>query len=161
MGNFRRGVTLAKIARRETADGSWQVTLKAFKLNALIYSTIGATITASHKEVTGMLWWRKERWAKRPVEFLSVLCQFEGFLPNAVPSAAERGNKRLNASSCDSRLWAAGFSISMDASRNTGLPDPGTTSPGAGSKLDVRKVRAHGTATIGNETVRLGEVVAQ
>jgi hypothetical protein len=58
---------------------------------------------------------------------------------------------------------AVGIGISMDASADTGLPDPATTTPGGGggASLDVRSVESTGRATLaGRELLMLGPIAA-
>jgi hypothetical protein len=68
----RRCSTLAETVIAYTKDGMWRVDLVAFMLNDFVYKAIGSTIRAYHWEVGGALWWRKERWVEKSVDFLST-----------------------------------------------------------------------------------------
>jgi hypothetical protein len=124
----------------------WRVDLVAFQTNLLVYRAIGATIRAYHWEVSGALWWRKERWTEKPVEFLTVRTSYEGMFVGGEPGSGVRSNSAENASACDERLWSAGVALKFEG---------GPPQPGGFTSLDVRGVRAVGTATINREQLTL------
>jgi hypothetical protein len=111
---------MAEITSSRTANQSWQVELAAFQINAFVYKAIGATIRAYHWEVSGILWWRKERWVERPAEFLSLRVSYEGAFASAAPGQEVRGRSASDASACDERLWAIGAGVTFDATADTG-----------------------------------------
>ena len=156
---------MAETSIAYTRDQMFRVDLVAFRTNLFIHRSIGATIRAYHWEVSGALWWRKERWVEAPVAFLTVRVLYEGLLVGGEPGTGTfvHGNLCANASSCDERLWAIGFSWSVNASADSGLPTFEDTSTGwgdvgPGTTLDVRGARAVGNATIGREILPLPEV---
>ena len=53
-------------------------------------------------------------------------------------------------------LWSAGASVNVDASANSGLPNPGSASPGTAPQLTVQSVGATATVTINGESVSVG-----
>jgi len=142
-----------------TVDGNWQFTLQAFKVDAIVYKTIGAGITARHKEMSGPFWHRSIGWVERPVDTLSVSTNYEGVIPSA--GALNKGNILHDGSNCEHRLWAAGIGVSLDGSRESGLPNLGSITPtGPTATLDVQRVRATARVQVRGEAVQLGEVSA-
>lgn len=156
---------MSDTVKKTSNDGSWEAELHAFKINLIAYKAIGATLTVRHREMRRPWWapWSAPQptWVSRAVPQLSVGNTYKGLLPSLTPAAASRSCSASNSSSCDCRLWAVGVGISMDASASTGLPDPGTTTPGGGASLDVRSVDSTGRVTLpGGETISLGPVSA-
>jgi hypothetical protein len=154
----------AKVSRT-SRDGNWTAELRAFKINLFVYKAIGATLTVRHKQLRRSRWapWSAPQpaWVAGVVPDISISNTYQGLLPSLSPAAARRSCSAVQASSCDCRLWSIGVSISMDASADTGLPNPGTTLPGAGPSLDVRSVDSNGSATLPNgEVLALGPVSA-
>ena len=155
---------MAATVSKTSSDGTWRVELSAFKTNLLVYKAIGATLNVQHRE-RARSWWPwgpyVDKWVDRAVPALSVQNAYQGVLPSLAPSVANRSCGATNASSCDCRLWAVGIGISVDASANTGLPDPGTAGPSGGASLDVRSVTSNGRATLpGGEVVAVGPATA-
>jgi hypothetical protein len=143
-------------------DGNWQAELGAFNINLFFYKAIGATLRVRHKEMKRNFFWESYwlDWVEKPVPSLSVTDTFRGLLANLSPAAASRSERASNASACDCRLWSVGIGISMDASANTGLPNPDTASP-SGASLEVRSVSATGQAILPNgELISVGPATA-
>ncbi len=92
------------------------------------------------------------------MDFLSVQNTNEGILPSTEPGNALQGNLAENASACDCRQWAFGVSGTFSVDLNSGSLS--TESVGPDARLDVRGVRARGTATIHGEMLTLGEAQA-
>ena len=139
-----------------TATEAWRVDLVAFQTGLFVYKAIGATVRAYHWEVGGILWWRKERWVEKPVDFLSVRVSYEGMFVGQDPGAAVRASSSTNASSCDDRLFAFGAGLTWDASAGGAIAS-GSPTPGPNAKLDVRGARAVAMATVAGEQLTLPE----
>jgi hypothetical protein len=153
---------MAGTVTKLSQDGNWQAELGAFNINLFFYKAIGATIRVRHKEMKRNFFWESYwlDWVEKSVPGLSVTDTFSGLLPNLSPAAASRSERASNASSCDCRLWSVGIGISMDASADTGLPNPNTASPG-GASLEVRSVSATGQAILPNgEVLMVGPATA-
>jgi hypothetical protein len=144
-----------------TASGRWRVEIDAFKVNALVYKAIGATVRVKSKETvrTGLFGWggTREDWVERPARYITIDAAFKGVL-GSNPGVSNRECGTTSESSCDCRLWSVGFSISADATANSGLPDPDTAGVGPGPSLNVRSVEAIGRAMIGQELITVGPV---
>jgi hypothetical protein len=149
-------------SRAYTRNQQWRLSLTAWRTSLFVYNAIGATLKAEHwEQVTVWLFVKKFDWVERPIQSIAVTAAFEGILPSKSAGAAHRRDARANASQADTRLWAAGVTITVDASAGDGLPDPGTASPGGGPSLDVRAVRAVGLVVVDGEELQLPEVYTQ
>jgi hypothetical protein len=148
---------------KETPDGQWQVELNAFATNLFVYKAIGsAIVTRRWERRRGFLGiGGGEGWVERPVDGLTVSNSYEGILPSTVPGVARRSAATRNSSSCDERLWSVGIAMTIPASADSGLPDPGHATPGGAASLDVRSVEGRGTALIAGLRLDLGPVDAR
>src|SRR5690348_16323014 len=124
---------MATSTRAYTRDGSWRLLLETWRVNAIVYTAIGATVHAQHwEEFTVWLFVKKQDWVNRPVPSITVSARFEGVTPSQVPAARQQTDRRLDSDNADVRLWAAGVTVSVPPGstppQGPGLPPPGTPS---------------------------------
>jgi len=142
-----------------TADELYRVDLEAFLTSLFVYKTAGAKIRASRRRefelpipIFGDMF--RGEWQAWPVDSLAIRVSYEGMFVTGVAGNGIRGASVVNNYECEDRLWAVGFSLSFEASGAGGGPG-GVPTPGGNAKLDVRGVRAHGTAIIGGHAIEL------
>lgn len=148
----------------ETPDGRWRLELDAFMISAFVYKAAGATLRSyrwNDTDIPVPIFGDMVRrgWLGSPVDFLSVRVSYEGMFVTGLAGNGTRFNSTQGSHECDDRLWAIGFSLSWDAGGSVGGPS-GTPSPGGNAKLDVRGVRARGTAVIEGRQIELPVVSA-
>ena len=138
-----------------TQDGKWKIEVRAFKTYLFFYSSIGSEVRTFRKERFRRWydpWYKHVHWRERAVDHISISNSYRGILPSQSPAAANRWAEGYNRSHLEEKIWVAGFGVSMDATADTGLPDPSTTTPGGAPKLDVREVHGRANVRIGGES---------
>lgn len=162
--HFKKGSNMANVTRAYTSDGSWRLLLETWRVRAVVYNAIGATVHAQHwEEFTVWLFVKKKDWVNRPVPSIAVSATFEGVTPTLVPGASQRVDSRADSDNAAVRLWAAGTSIEIPPGstppQGPGLPPPGTprADPNTPALLEVRNVRATARAIVNGETLVCNE----
>jgi hypothetical protein len=143
-------------------DGQFKVRIEAFKYWAFFYSAIGSTVWVWKKtKKRGWFGSTSETWDTFRAPSLSVSNSYEGVLAIlGGPAVASRSAAASNSHSCDERVWAFGFGVSIDASSRDGLPDPSTTGSGFVSRIELRKVTGMASVNTGGGVISIGPVVA-
>ncbi len=130
-----------------TPDKTWKVDVSSFKTSLIFYNAIGTSVDVHHyEEVGGNIWGGAHMdWVSKPATAISIENTYSGGVV-----AAEVGMQRAaqqNTSSMTLQIWAVGFSLSWDATADTGGPsDPNL--PGGAPSFQIQSV-------IGNVSVSL------
>ena len=122
--------------------------MEAWKNNFLAYRSIGTQVSVYHREQTKNIWGNTVTdWVEKPASSIAIQNVYRG----SGPGAATRTKTCNNASECELKEWAVGFTIT--------LPADSVTDVGGGAILDIDSVTGTVEIVIGDEILR-GEVSA-
>lgn len=91
-------------------DGDWKIFVEAWKNNFIFYSSIGTEVTVYRREQTSNIWGNSVTgWVRRPAESIYIQNVYAGTSAGSVT----RQKTCNNASYCELKEWAVGFSVSI------------------------------------------------
>jgi hypothetical protein len=133
---------MASEATVYTKKGDWKVEVEAWKNNFLFYKSIGTQATVYHREQTKNIWGSTVTdWVKKQATLITIHNVYRG----SGPGTATRDKSCRNASYCELKEWAVGFTIS--------IPVDSVTSVGGGAILDIESVDGTVSVNIGQEVL--------
>lgn len=131
-----------------TKKGDWKVDIEAWKNNFLFYKSIGTQATVYHREQTKNIWGSTVTdWVEKLAPSIHIRNVYHG----SGPGSATREKTCNNASYCELKEWAVGFTIN--------IPPDSITNVGGGAILDVDSVDGSVTVRVGDEVLS-GQVSA-
>jgi hypothetical protein len=144
----REVVIMASEITLFTKSGDWKADVEAWKNNFLFYRSIGTQVSVYHREQTKNIWGNTVTdWVSKAASSISIQNVYRG----SGPGVATRSKTCNNASECELKEWAAGFTLT--------LPPDSVTDVGGGAILELDSVTGTVVVVIGGESLR-GEVTA-
>lgn len=135
-------VSMASEITLYTNSGDWKVEVEAWKNNFLFYKSIGTQAAIYHREQTKNIWGSTVTdWVEKSASLIHIRNVYRG----TGPGSATREKTCRNASDCELKEWAVGFTINIPADRVTDV--------GGGAILDIDSVEGTVTVNIGEEAL--------
>jgi hypothetical protein len=147
-----------------TADRQARLVLSGWLTQAFVYSSTGGKIYAERFARRGGFigLFQTMGWVAAEAQSLGVEVTFQGLLPGAEPSLAQRGDGGPNRHAVEVSYWQFGVGVKVDmvgGSIAPGgvLPNPGpTTGP---ASVDVRGLRVRGRGLVDGQQLVCDEII--